>query len=57
MDDKIQDSPTAISMEAHEFSEDVMLEEKKGTTHDAQDMKRMGKVQLFKVKSRYSRAQ
>jgi hypothetical protein len=49
MEDKIQDLPVRVSIEANEISADKIISEKKGTVKDVEDMRRLGKQQLFKV--------
>jgi hypothetical protein len=40
---------TALGHEVHDNNSDEVIGEKSGTSKDVEDMKRMGKEQLFKV--------
>jgi len=48
--DKTLNPMTSTLPEDGEMGVDVALDEKKGTVGDVEDMKRMGKQQLFRVR-------
>ena len=55
MDEKHE--PTNMAVAASEVGEDTLLGLKTGTARDAQDMKRMGKKQEFRVSRQQWRRQ
>jgi hypothetical protein len=49
--DKTPEPVTSAVPEDGEMGADVVLDEKKGTVSDVEDMRRMGKQQLFRVRA------